>query len=309
MSVDISVVIPLYNKEAEIGATLRSVLAQTVQPAEIIVVDDGSTDRSASVILSVDSPLVRLVSQSNMGVAAARNRGVRETSGRHVAFLDADDTWEPRFLETITELIARYPDCGVYATGFNIVRKGKSRPARSPEKEGVVEDFFRESMSGYICTSSSVAVSKSDFIAVGGFPEGMKIGEDLYLWIKMGLHNSVCFTPERLANYMVSASNRSVGSYTPEKTVHSFEELYRPGKENFRLDEYIARCAIGKAITISSKGDTAFGRRTADFFSYTQLCRRALWRLRILNSLPAALRPIVNNVYDFLARTLARKGF
>ncbi len=305
----ISVVIPLYNKEKEVEATLRSVLAQTIQPAEIIVVDDGSTDRSASVVLSFGSSLIRLVSQPNAGVAAARNCGVSEASGRYVAFLDADDTWEPRFLEAITESIERYPNCGIYAAGFNIVRRGKSRPAKSPAAEGVVADFFRESMSGYICTSSSVAVSKEAFTAVGGYPQGMKIGEDLYLWIKMGARYPVCFTPERLANYIVSASNRSAKSYTPEQTEYSFEELYRSGEENFWLDEYTARCAIGKAITLTAKGDTAFGRRTAGFFAYTQLCRRSLHRLRLLLRLPKILRPLVNDTCNALARTIAGKGF
>ncbi len=306
---DISVVIPLYNKEKEIAATLRSVLAQTVPPAEIIVVDDGSTDGSVPAALSVDSPLVRMISQPNSGVAAARNRGAREAAGNYVAFLDADDTWEPGFIGAITGSIERYPGCGIYATGFNIVRNGKSRPALSPEGEGVVGDFFRSSMSGYICTSSSVAVSKACFTAAGGFPEGMKIGEDLYLWIKMGALYPVCFTPARLANYMVSASNRSAKSYTPEETAYSFEDLYRPGEENFYLDEYVARCAIGKAILLSVKGDTAFGRRTAGFFSYTRLCRRALRRLRILDSLPQKIRPLFDGTYNYLSRTIAHKGF
>jgi glycosyltransferase involved in cell wall biosynthesis len=309
MNVDISVVIPLYNKEREIAATLRSVLAQTLLPAEIIVVDDGSTDGSAAAVLAVESPLIRLISQPNAGVSAARNRGAQEAAGRYVAFLDADDTWEPQFIETIARLINQYPDCGVYATGFRIVRHGRGRIAKSPKSEGVVVDFFRESMSRYICTSSSVAISKADFMAVGGFPEGMKMGEDLFLWIKLGYQYPVCFTPSPLANYMVSASNRSAKTYTSEKGLYSFAELYRTGKENFWLNEYIARCAIGKAITLSAKGNTSFGCYTVNFFAYTHHYRRGLRRLRLLNRLPRSLRPVVNNTFNTLARIVAGKGF
>ena len=93
MKSDISVVIPLYNKEKEIARTLRSVLAQTSQPLEIIVVDDGSTDGSAARVEEIGSPLIRLIRQENRGVSAARNRAMQEACGEYAALLDGDDTW------------------------------------------------------------------------------------------------------------------------------------------------------------------------------------------------------------------------
>ena len=110
----ISVVIPLYNKQLEIGAAVRSVLAQTRPPQEIIVVDDGSTDGGAEVVCAIGSPLVRLVRQSNAGVCAARNRGIAESTGEYIALLDADDAWEPGFLAEIAAMIREFPGCGLY---------------------------------------------------------------------------------------------------------------------------------------------------------------------------------------------------
>ena len=100
-SATLSVIIPLYNKEREIGDTVRSVLAQTLQPAEIVVVDDGSTDGSADIVRGIASPLIKLVTQANAGECAARNRAIAESTGDYIALLDADDTWEPGFLEEI----------------------------------------------------------------------------------------------------------------------------------------------------------------------------------------------------------------
>lgn len=307
MNSDITVVIPLYNKEKEIEKTVRSVLSQTLAPAEIIVVDDGSTDNGPQIVRDLDCSLIRLVSQPNSGVSVARNRGVDQARTPYVAFLDGDDWWDERFLEKQSEMISRYPGCGIYSAAFRVVRHDKSYPAKTRVKEGVVEDFFREAMTSYICIPSAVVIPVKDFQQAGGFPAGMKIGEDLYFWIRLASAKPVCFTPEPLVNYQATASNRSAGSYTAENTAYSFEDLYR-NDGNFYRNEYIAKCAIGKALTLSAKGDTEFGRRTEKFFSYTELYRRGLWKLRILNRIPRFLRPAIHNGYNRLAWLLARKG-
>ena len=99
-SCDISVVIPLYNKASTIYTTLISVLAQSVRPREVIVIDDGSTDGSAEIVeqMIVEEPYVRLVRQANAGVSAARNRAIEMAHGEWVALLDGDDIWSPEYL-------------------------------------------------------------------------------------------------------------------------------------------------------------------------------------------------------------------
>src|SRR5262245_39908172 len=95
---NVSVVIPSYNSAAYLPAAIDSVLAQTARDLEVIVVDDGSTDDTPDVVARYGPP-VRGIRQANAGVAAARNRGIAEARGRYIAFLDADDTWEPVKLE------------------------------------------------------------------------------------------------------------------------------------------------------------------------------------------------------------------
>ncbi len=306
MNVKLSVIIPLYNKEAEIGRALRSVLGQTCTPVEIIVVDDGSTDGSAAVVEMTASPIVKLVRQSNAGVSAARNRGMAEATGDYYAFLDADDEWEPRFLEKIDELIVKFPGCGLYCSGFDIVRGGKSYPAAQPPEEGIVENYFEQAMSLYIASGSSSVIPASVIKEAGGFPEGMKLGEDQYMWTKIALSHPVCFTPERLVRVHTASSNRSSAIYTPEQTVYSFRDFLGAGSSV--LDEYVARVELGKAITATVRGGTEEGRRAESDFAWNRRSRRLWRRLRLLNRLPAAWRPAVNNAYGRLAWTISKKG-
>lgn len=309
MNVEFSVIVPLYNKEREVGAALGSVLAQRLLPCEIIVVDDGSTDGGADTVRALASPLIRLVSQENAGVSAARNRGAALAGGTHLAFLDADDCWRPGYLEKMAEMIAAYPGCGAYAAAFDIVSDGRVYPNVHPEREGVIPDFFREAMRSYICQPSATVVPRDVFLQSGGFPEGMKIGEDLYFWIRLASRYDICFTPVPLVLYSRTASNRSAGIYTPERTAYSFEDCYRPEEGNSFRNEYVARCAIGKALTLAAKGDTDFGLRTERFFAYTKMYRRGWRKLYVLNRIPPALRPALHAFYNRMAWAIAKKGF
>jgi len=303
----ISVIVPLFNKRDEVGSTLRSVLAQTCPPVEVIVVDDGSTDGGAEAVRAVGSPLVRLVVQPNAGVSVARNRGAAQAQGEYLAFLDADDRWEPGYLAEIAALIREFPGCGIYSTAFWAVGREGRFPAPCPERRGVVDNFFRDSAHRYISIPSASVVPRRIFEEAGGFPAGMKIGEDLYLWVKIARRRPVCFSPVRLVCYSKTAANRSAAIYTPEQTAFSFEQLYDPAAP-VEEREFIARAALGKALVLSAKGGTDDAARAIRAFSFTRTYRRTLRKVRVLNALPAAWRTPVLNFYNRLAWLLAKKG-
>lgn len=302
-----SVIIPLYNKEREIEATIRSVLAQSLQPQEIVVVNDGSTDRSAEVVRGIDSPLIRLIDQPNGGVSRARNRGIEAAASNYIALLDADDYWEEGFLEEIEALIEEFPHCGLYGTAFRVKSKEGLFDAPCPAERGVVDNFFRNSAHRYIAIPSAVVIPKAVLTAVGEFPEGMKIGEDLHLWIRIARRYEVAFSPRRLVCYSRIAENRSTTIYTPEQCDTSFEALYNPEAP---LDEreFVARAALGKALILSAKGDTEAAQRAIRVFSYTKTYRRTLRKVKLLNRLPVRWRQPLLNGYNWLAWKLAKKG-
>ena len=302
-----SVIIPLYNKECEIEGTIRSVLSQTRLPDEIVVVDDGSTDRSAGIVQRIDSPLIRLVAQPNAGECAARNRAIAEARGEYLALIDADDEWEPGFLAEIEAMIGEFPGCGLYCTGFSVVSHDGLFPARGLDRRGVVGNFFRDSAHRYIAIPSASCIPREVIDTVGGFPEGMKMAGDLYMWIKIARRYRVCYSPERLARYSKVASNRSATSYTPERTAYSFEELYDPAAPEEER-EFIARAALGKALIQSVKGGTEEARRAARVFGWTKVYRRTLRKVRLLNLLPVRWRGPLLDLYNAVAWRLARKG-
>lgn len=305
MSCSFSVVIPLYNKCNEIERTLRSVLSQSLCPLEIIVVDDGSSDGSADVVHSINSPLVQLIQQANSGVCVARNKGIAQSKGDYIAFLDADDWWDEHYLKSVADLINKYPDCGLYFMGYIAHRGGETYPQRVNIVEGVMTDYFVDAFYNHICLPSCAILARSVFSKVGDFPEGMRLGEDQYMWTKVASEFKVCFSPLPLMHYNIAASNRSNVSYKPEFTKYSFKDFYDEGKPS--RNEFIARCEIGRAIVISAKGGDAYAKDVEQFFGYTQLYSRGLKRLKLVNRLPKGLRQPFLEFYNLLARILIGK--
>lgn len=303
---NISVIIPLYNKASEIELTLRSVLMQSLQPREIIVVDDGSTDDSVEIVERLATPLVRLIRQENQGVSAARNRAMREAAGEWVALLDGDDVWCTDYLKSVAQMIERWPNCGAYGTGFFIDDGERRVVARFCQREGVV-DFFAESMRSYVLIPSATTLRRDLALQLGGFPEGMRMGEDQFLWTKIARVADVAFLPQPMIIYSRAATNRSAAIYRPEQTAFSFEQLYEPEREDLS-NEYIARVALSKALIDSSRGGTDVARRALEFFSYNTMSHRIERKVRVLNALPRFMRGTVLWIYNTLAWVIARKG-
>jgi glycosyltransferase involved in cell wall biosynthesis len=124
-----SIIIPLYNKAPYIEKAVQSVLDQTCQDFELIVVDDGSTDDSLEKVQKFKSSKVRIIEQKNSGVSTARNNGIKVAKYDYAAFLDADDWWAPEFLEEMKTLITEFPGGVLYASSYFIVKNGKNRVA------------------------------------------------------------------------------------------------------------------------------------------------------------------------------------
>lgn len=311
-SSQISVVIPLYNKETEIERALRSVMEQSLSVGEIIVVNDGSTDSSKEVverfIAAHPDAGIRLINQKNSGVSAARNRAIEEAKGSYIALLDADDWWLPNYIAEVCRMMEYYPDADAYSTAFDIVTNKRHTRAAVPTTERYISPAEEALKSRYPIIPSTATLRREMVLKCGGFPEGMRIGEDQWLWVRMMQHGAkFAFSPMALVRYSLSASNRSAAIYRSEQSAHSIAELYDP-KGDSTLNEYIARIGIGKAITQSVRGGTEDAKEAIRAFGYTKISKRQLLRLKLLNALPASLRPAVDGLYATMAWVIKRKG-
>lgn len=204
-----SIIIPLYNKAAYVEKALRSVFAQTFTDYELIVVDDGSTDNSLQVAKRLLdeasqnlSPFTfHLLTQKNAGVGAARNKGVAESSGEYLCFLDADDWWEPTFLEEMAKFVEEYPGAGIYASNYTYFKPGKTHVAvNHPSGDINYPKLYFDNGAMPIWTGA-VCMPQKSFDKYGGFPTGIKLGEDFLLWSKIAVENKVAFLNKPLAYY------------------------------------------------------------------------------------------------------------
>lgn len=202
-----SIIIPLYNKAPYISKTLESVMGQTFEDYELIIIDNGSNDGSSEIIAKFTDQRIQIVRLAeNIGVSNARNEGASLSKAPYITFLDADDWWEPTFLEEMAGLIKRHPDAGIYGTGYNIVKNGHKRQAPIG-----IETEFSEGQINYcqvytktLCmplTSITVAMPREVFDEMGGFKSQLKLGEDFDLWIRIALKHKVIFLNKPLSNY------------------------------------------------------------------------------------------------------------
>lgn len=218
----ISIVIPLYNKEKSVRATLESVLAQTYTEWECIVVDDGSTDNSANVVRELVNgkwkladDKIRLICKPNGGVCSARNKGIEEAKGEYVALLDGDDQWDKDYLAEQVKMIHDFPEAAMWGINFAELNQGKLirklETALPDVYRGYVEHYFEmpKRISDLFC-SSSVVIRREVFDKVGMFDERIKYSEDSDMWFRIIANYPVAFYDRYMVWYLYDAENRAM---------------------------------------------------------------------------------------------------
>ena len=265
-----SVIIPLYNKAEYIRRTLKSVLAQSFQNFEVIVVDDGSKDDSLKIARQVVSGKIRIIVQENRGTAVARNTGIENAKGEYIAFLDADDVWKPNYLETIDNLTEKYPQSDIFVTAYRVVM-GKDKynySSRLTPDEGCLESYWMTFQYPYdfVWTSATV-IRKSAVLKAGCFKPGERIGQDLDLWARVARINPrVAYSSAVCVDYKRDAGQNArkrekiacAGAFLQdleeelENPEHSREELDMiQYKYDLKMTVYVFTCILAGERTLA----------------------------------------------------------
>ena len=290
----VSVVIPCCNAERFIGEAVESALSQSLPPAEVIVVDDGSNDESARVAASF-GPSVRVVSIAHSGVGAARNAGLAAAQHDLVAWLDADDVWEPGKLAGQVPLFDRR-DVGLsYGQARRFGARTISAPWPVDPPDGDI--FERLYLQRNFIPTSTVIVRRQALIDAGGFDAAVAPAEDVDAWLRVAARWSVAALSRPLCRYRVHANQLSrnharmirCGLQVREKLAGEFER--RTGVSAGRRRQLVAKIFLDEVSRLISTRDLPRARTVSSvlqdaFAADAPELRRAIARKQLIAALP-----------------------
>jgi len=310
-NLNISVVIPLYNKAPYIKRAIDSILKQSVHVDEIIVVDDGSTDGGWAIVEHLQNPLITLIRQKNMGPTTARNVGIEKAKYELIAFLDADDEWLPGYLQEIYCLVSNFSDCGAYATSSLTVRPDCKvyYPDLSfvpPEPWiGIIPNIFTLLQHGLAFNSSSLVIQKSIIGTIGWFPAWYYTG-DIEFWIRIGVRYPIAFSPKRKVVYHQEATNRTASTHNHLEippVVDSISQMIEnntiaTGELRVEAQEYIAKKVLTVAIQNILVGEKQKGIELLMKCNYTRKYKKTWLTWRVWSLLPQGLPKILLSIKE-----------
>lgn len=261
MDLFFSVIIPLYNKELSVSKSLSSVLNQTYGKFEIIIINDGSTDRSLKVAEQITDSRCKIFTTKNQGVSAARNFGVSLANHNLIAFIDADDVWKPHHLHSLTELIKEFPACHLYAKGYErifnerIINNRYNNPLIDTNFKGVIDNFFKANLKSSLVMVPSIVIKKDIYETLGGFNTEYNSGEDIDFWIRFGLQYKLVFSGNISVEVNLNSENKLTQIPVKRKSAPMLLEYKEIEAGNPNLKKYLNLNRFVWALEYGLQGD------------------------------------------------------
>ena len=295
-----SIIIPLFNKEYLISDTIQSVLNQTWTNFELLIINDGSTDNSLNVVSSFEDDRIKVYTTKNQGVSAARNLGIKNASGYFIAFLDADDSWNKFFLESLNELINLYPNKHVFATALSIeTKKGRYNATYknlniAPDNYDLI-NYFQGSLGHSLLQCVNCVISRKAIETIGLFDVTLKTNEDTDYWIRTGLKYPVVFINKVLATHRyvkdgLTHSNKF--EYAPI----NYKEYLKLSINNFSALKFLNKNMYSSIIKLNLIGDTITSQKLNQLIDRSLLNRKQ----KLILALPKFVLKMVVNSYNIV---------
>ena len=252
----ITVIIPLYNKEQWVKRALDSVLAQTYENLEILVVNDGSTDGSWEVVAAYSDERIRIIDKQNGGVSSARNLGIEKAKGEYIAFLDADDKWYPKYLEVLADGFEKYPDASILSNRL-VYRHDGEEEFETETKEAVsyeTLDFIKTLSKGEFPIHIGSTLFKTSLLYDKAlrFNESMRLAEDVNFMLRVSRYGKVILSDYTGLVYFQDDAQSAMKQQSQHAALvpHYFEGMEKEpwsGSEEKQIRKFLFREYLKKA--------------------------------------------------------------
>jgi len=300
-----TVIIPLYNKEKYIENAIKSVLNQTFTDFELVIIDDFSSDKSATIAATFESEKVQLIyHEKNCGLSASRNTGIKKANSNYITFLDADDLWKPTFLESIFQLIQNFPEARIFATNYEevwdaVIKNPCNGSEILPKDFTGYINFFKINIKQGIYNHGSVCFHKEVFEKVGFYNEKINFSEDLDFNIRANYNFKLAYTNSVQMRYFMQTENQLTQSSLLNKNIPDFDSYENWAKTNSDIKKYLdfERYVLGKRL--KKNNDLRWKKMIATIDS-----RNLNWKQNVLIKMPS----FVLNTVDKLKFLLLKLG-
>ncbi|WP_138501896.1 glycosyltransferase family 2 protein [Nostoc sp. PA-18-2419] len=279
----VSIIIPAYNAMNYLPETLKSILFQTFSDFEVLIINDGSTDNIVQWARELPDPRVRLIVQENQGVATARNTGINHAKGKYIAFLDADDLWEPTKLEKQVNYLINHPEVGLLHTSMTLIDSQGNSSGRviTSNAEG---NALKKLLEQNTVVTSSVIVRYFCLKNVGEFNKDLRYSQDWEMWVRIATRYSFAVIKEPLVYYRQHFNNATKNWQMLEQGFGVIEKLFQlvPKELIFLKNRSYGYANIYLAWKALQNGD----RQQATYFrnnaiAYYSRLRYSPWCIRL----------------------------
>lgn len=301
-----TIVIPLFNKENFVAATIKSVLNQSFQEFEVLIVDDCSTDNSIEVAQNFISDKIKIIKHNqNKGLSASRNTGILNAKTEFIVFLDADDLLKPKYLKKLNDLIFEIPSAGLFATNYEQVYQNHIAVApkigvQNSENDQLISDFFIAGLQQPIYCQSSLCVRKSIFETIELYNEKIDYAEDVDFNIRANFHFQVAYSSEKLVQYVMIDSNQITKNSIIGKTLPDFDSFESWTNTNSSLKKYLDLNRYMLANVCKKQGDFAtFQKLKNGIHPHKEISGLNQKQIILLNS-PVFLLKVISKIKIFL---------